>query len=217
MDDFTLEAQSLTKVFGRRVIFNQISFELSKGQSLSITGPNGSGKTTLAKILSGLLSPTGGSVLMKLGEDIVKPEARRNFIGFVSPYLQLYDEFTGFENLLLATRIRGLNVVNAPVEGLLTRVGLLDRKDDRVATYSTGMKQRLKFAFALLHHPVLLILDEPMSTLDESGVEMVRAIIEEQKRTGLLVMATNDAHEASMCDQRIQLGGGSAARMAGFP
>ena len=205
MGEFSIIAKGIRKDFNRRVIFDHISFELSKHDSLSITGPNGSGKSTLVKILGGLLTPTAGSVTMTTEKSSIKTEERREYLGFVAPYLQLYDEFTGYENLFLAIRIRGRAGAPVEIDGLLKRVGLFFCKNDRVGTYSSGMKQRLKYAFALLHKPLLLILDEPMSNLDEAGIELVGEIIEEQKQTGVVIVATNDADEARLCQQNLHL------------
>jgi len=205
-----VSANDIRKDFNRRVIFEHISFELSTHASLSITGRNGSGKSTLVKILSGVLTPTAGLVSMAVNDSVLKSEQRRNHIGFVAPYLQLYDEFTGSENLLLACHVRGRRGMSVDSESLLRRVGLFAYKDDRVGTYSSGMKQRLKYAFALLHGPALLILDEPMSNLDEAGIQVVVEIIEEQKQVGIVVVATNDADEARLCEENVDL---NAARM----
>lgn len=204
-DSLVLNAREIRKDFNRRTIFDHISFELTIHDSISITGRNGSGKSTLVKILSGLLSPTAGSVTLSAGSTSIHPERRREYLGFVAPYLQLYDEFSGYENLLLATRIRGRECSVSKMEGLIERVGLRPFRDERLGTYSSGMKQRLKYAFALLHKPTLLILDEPMSNLDEAGVQMVRIMIEDQKRDGIVIIATNDAEEARMCQHNLDL------------
>lgn len=216
MTKFSVAARDIRKDFNRRVIFERISFELSSHESLSITGRNGSGKSTLVKILSGLLTPTTGSVSMTVEDSVLKSERRRAYIGFVAPYLQLYDEFTGSENLLLAIRIRGSRAQTVEAEGLLKRVGLLNCRDDRVGTYSSGMKQRLKYAFALLHKPALLVLDEPMSNLDEAGIQAVRELIEEQKQIGIVVVATNDAEEAKMCRHNLDLNEARRPVLAAF-
>jgi heme exporter protein A len=205
MVKFSVATKDIRKDFNRRVIFEHISFDLSRSESLSITGRNGSGKSTLAKILCGVLTPTAGSVLMTLEGAVIKSEQRRAHIGFVAPYLQLYDEFTGSENLLLAIRIRGIRRHDTEVDELLERVGLFNCRDDRVGTYSSWMKQRLKYAFALLHKPALLVLDEPMSNLDEAGIQVVKEVIEEQKKIGIVVVATNDAEEARMCRRNLDL------------
>jgi heme exporter protein A len=217
MAEFSVAAREIRKDFNRRMIFEHVSFELSSHESLSITGPNGSGKSTLVKILSGLLSPTMGSVSMTLEDSLIKPELHRAFIGFVAPYLQLYDEFTGAENLHLVTRLRGFKRQGVRVDEMLKRVGLFNCRDDRVGTYSSGMKQRLKYAFALLHKPALLVLDEPMSNLDEEGIQVVKDVIEEQKQIGIAVVATNDAEEAKMCLHNLDLNGARRTLPAAFP
>jgi heme exporter protein A len=205
MVNISLRAKNIRKDFNRRVIFREISFDLSNRDSLSITGPNGSGKSTLAKILSGLLAPTAGTISMEIRNAPLKAEQRRDYIGFVAPYLQLYDEFTGLENLQLASRIRGRRGSSEDNDNLLNRVGLVHRKDDRVGTYSSGMKQRLKYAFALLHNPLVLILDEPMTNLDEPGIAVVREIVREQAEIGIVIVATNDVEEARMCNHNLDL------------
>ena len=96
-----------------------------------------------------------------------------NHIGFVSPYLFLYDEFTAEENLLHFSNIRGISFNKERSDFLLNELNLIDRKNDLVRGYSSGMKQRLKFIFALLHQPALIILDEPTSNLDNTGKEKV--------------------------------------------
>jgi heme exporter protein A len=216
MTEFSVVARDIRKDFNRRVIFEHISFELSHGESLSVTGRNGSGKSTLAKILCGVLIPTTGSVSMTLEDSMIKSEQRRAYIGFVAPYLQLYDEFTGSENLLLATRIRGIRRQEVEVDKLLKLVDLFSCRDDRVGTYSSGMKQRLKYAFALLHKPALLVLDEPMSNLDEAGIQVVKEVIEEQKQIGIVVIATNDAEEAKMCRHNLDLNEAKRPVLAAF-
>jgi heme exporter protein A len=217
MANISLRARNIRKDFNRRVIFREISFELSNRDSLSITGPNGSGKSTLAKILSGLLTPTAGTVSMEISDAPLKAEQRRDYIGFVAPYLQLYDEFTGSENLHLAFRIRGRSGSSEQNDNLLKRVGLTHCKDDRVGTYSSGMKQRLKYAFALLHKPLVLILDEPMTNLDEPGIAVVREIVQEQGQIGIVIVATNDAEEARMCNQNLDLSAEKLPQPAAFP
>jgi heme exporter protein A len=209
MKDLTLTGVDVTKEFNRRTIFRNVSIALSPGDSLSVTGRNGSGKSTLVKVLAGLLAPTRGKVEYSLKGTMLEPESLRYHIGLVSPYLQLYDEFSGSENLELLSKIRSdIGVGEGRIQEVLQRVGLSERKSDYVRTYSSGMKQRLKYAFAILHQPALLILDEPTSNLDHDGIAMVKEIVEEQKREGILVVATNDADEAAWCSSVVELGRG---------
>ncbi|HMD13375.1 MAG TPA: ABC transporter ATP-binding protein [Bacteroidota bacterium] len=209
MNEITFTAEKLSKKFNRRTIFSDISILLHAKNSLAITGKNGSGKSTLVKILSGVLSPTRGSISLQIDGVNVAPANHFSYFGLVSPYLQLYDEFTGMENLELFNKIRGLSVAREHLQQLLQRVNLHERQDDLVRTYSSGMKQRLKYAFALFHKPPILFLDEPTSNLDAEGIETVRQIIKEQKSNGILIIATNDDDDVKLCDQRIDLNSNS--------
>ncbi len=202
--DIRITAANVKKVFNRRVVFQDISVSIASGQSLLITGRNGSGKSTLAKIISGILTPSTGSVtVLKQSRDIT--DSLRGFVGFVAPYVQMYDEFSARENLRLALAIRGLPPNERIIDALLSKVSLGERADDRVATFSSGMKQRLKYAFALLHNPPILILDEPMTNLDSEGVQMVRDIIREHRREGILIVATNDLQDIDRHDLQVDL------------
>lgn len=206
MNHLTLTAESLRKEFNRRVIFDSISFALHEGEVLGITGRNGAGKSTLVKILCGLLSPTKGKVCVAVDGKEVHPEILFRHLGFVAPYLNLYDEFSGIENLMLFGKIRGLqNNFAEDAEALLRQFGVFERRYDEVRNYSSGMKQRLKFAAALLHRPQILVMDEPTSNLDEEGIAAVRSVIEEQRRHGILVIATNEKEDVKYADTVLNL------------
>jgi heme exporter protein A len=198
-------AKDVKKVFGRRIIFDLIRFDLVEGESLAITGPNGSGKSTLVKIIAGVLSPTSGNIEIAIDDRVIKSEDLYQNVGLVSPYLQLYEEFSGLENLRLAADIRGISNTGEELSDLLSRVSLFHRRNDEVRAYSSGMKQRLKYAFALSHSPSVLILDEPTSNLDVEGLSMVRSIIEEQRKRGIIVLATNDKADIQFCNKVIDL------------
>jgi heme exporter protein A len=207
MNRVTIAATGVAKDFNRRSIFQNISFSLVSPSSLVITGKNGTGKSTLSKILAGLISSTRGSIIYTLNDKRVAIEIFKHHIGFVSPYLNLYDEFTALENLQLLSRIRATTQQNEDrMKELLSLVNLWKRRDDLVGTFSSGMKQRLKYAFALLHNPIVLILDEPTSNLDEEGVEFVQHMVKQQKEEGILIVATNDKEEACWCAQEICVG-----------
>jgi heme exporter protein A len=207
MNRVTITANDVAKDFNRRQIFRDISFSLSLPSSLAITGKNGAGKSTLSKILAGLIGSTRGSITYTLEDKQVGIEEFKHYIGFVSPYLNLYDEFTALENLQLLSRIRATTQQNeVRMKELLSLVNLWQRRDDLVDTFSSGMKQRLKYAFALLHNPSVLILDEPTSNLDEEGIEFVQRMVKQQKEEGVLIVATNDKEEAGWCAQEIHVG-----------
>lgn len=207
MSSMTLTLSDVSKEFNRRSIFRDVSFTLGRSDSLAITGRNGSGKSTLVKIICGLLSPTKGTIAYTLNGKSIEHDSVRNHIGLVSPYLQLYDEFTGRENLELLSKIRSDRVLEkGRIEEVLQDVGLWERKDDFLRTYSSGMRQRLKYAFALVHKPDILVLDEPTSNLDSDGIEMVKRTALDQKKDSILIVATNDAEEVTWCGKSISLG-----------
>ena len=213
MTPFVVRADNVGKTFNRRIIFESLSFELARGGSLAITGRNGSGKSTLVKIIAGVLSPSNGSVSIAQDGKLLEEARRKEHLGLVSPYLQLYDEFTALENIEILSRIRGVaRSDHDRVRALLTLFGLWERRNDWLRVYSSGMKQRLKYVFALVHRPTVLILDEPSANLDADGIAAVRHILTEQKQTGILIVATNDADEAKWCDSALHLGGAQGGR-----
>lgn len=206
MNDFTVKAEALDKTFGRRLVFSGLNFEFKQMGIYGISGPNGSGKSTLVKIIAGLLSPSKGSVKHILNGREISAEKLHNYIGFVSPYLVLYEEFTAWENLTLFSKIRGIQFNRELTEYLLNIFLLYDRKDDFIKAYSSGMKQRMKFIFAMMHSPMLLILDEPTSNLDEEGKGSVYRIINEQGENCIVMIASNERTDLKLCSTQIVLG-----------
>ena len=199
-----LVADRVSMRFGRRRLFDDLSVEVAPGVPLAVVGANGSGKSTLLRVLAGLLAPTGGSVRLDVGGVTVRAEDVPRAVGFVAPALQLYDPLTARENLRFLAAARRLPDAEARIAAVLDRVGLGGREDDAVAAFSTGMRQRLRLATALVHDPPVLLLDEPGATLDEAGRDLTRSVIETQK---IVVVATNDPAEAALCPRRVALGG----------
>lgn len=176
-----MSCSGLGRRFGARWIFRGIEFELAKGDALCVLGANGSGKSTLLRILAGLMSASEGSV-------DPKPCDSRGVIGYAALELSLYHHLNASEHLELAARLRGLG---SPRVELLDTVGLVEVGEKPTGQFSSGMRARLKLALALQHKPPVLLLDEPSASLDESGRELVGRIVEEQKTTGAVVIATN--------------------------
>ncbi|GAB5534350.1 MAG: ABC transporter ATP-binding protein [Rubricoccaceae bacterium] len=189
--------------YGHRRLFEDLSFEVNVGEPLAILGANGSGKSTLLRILSGVLEPTAGEARIETTSSTATGIELTTQVGFVAPALQMYDAFSARENLDFLARARRLRDGSAALERVLDRVGLADRADDLVATYSTGMRQRLRLAGALLHNPPVLLLDEPGATLDGPGRALVSKIFALTDR--ILVVATNDPAEAERCPRRVTL------------
>ena len=170
-----LSAQSLTKIIGDRTIVDDVSFDLQPGEVFGFLGPNGAGKTTTIRMLVGLIKPTQGVVTV-CGFDL-----RRDFekavrcIGCIVENPDLYRFMTGRENLEHFARM--LSVSNGEIERVAALVNLSHRLEQRVGTYSLGMRQRLGIAQAMLGKPRVLILDEPANGLDPAGIREIRELL----------------------------------------
>lgn len=188
-----------------RRVFSGVSLELVRGEILVVSGPNGSGKSTFLRLLAGLQRPDSGQISYRIGEQSYAPSAASQSIGWVAPDLMLYRDLTARENLRFFAAVRRLHLRDETIDELLARVGLSGRGDDRLAGYSSGMAQRLRYAYALLHQPYVLLLDEPTVTLDTSGMAIVDSIIAAQRRQGLVIIATNDPRELRYGDLLLRL------------
>ncbi len=203
-----LRVEALEHRYGSRRGLLPVSFCLRSPGSLVVTGSNGSGKTTLIRLLAGLLQPQRGRHRLVMDGHEVPPGRRRDVVGLVAVDMALYEELTARENLEFFAAARGLPNPKELAWRGLEQVGLGPRSRDRVGAFSSGMKQRLKLAFALQHQPALLLLDEPGSHLDEEGRELLHELAQEQGRRALLVVATNDSEEMKLGDTKVELRGG---------
>ena len=183
-----IKLENIEKSLVDHNILKGISFTVERGDIFGYLGPNGAGKTTTIRIMLGLYKFDSG-VLDVMGQDIQKSETRKR-IGFVLDLDGLYDGMTARENLLFYAKIYGEDITDERIDQVLGLVELSGRGDDRVHTYSTGMRQRLALARAMVHDPEVLILDEPTSGVDPSGQIQIRKIMlnlaHKEKKTILL-------------------------------
>ena len=201
----TLFADNLSKAYTDAALFEGISFEAGPGL-LAVAGPNGSGKTTLLKILAGLLRPTAGGVRVERDGRALTAAERRLAVGWSGPDLELYGDLTGEENLRFFRNAAGLPAEDGAIRTRLIDTGLSEAAAARrVGAYSTGMRQRIRLAFALLFDPAVLILDEPYSGLDAPGREVVRRVVDEASRRGAVVLASNDERDFEGATRRLDL------------
>lgn len=207
MTNFYLNAEKICKYFSPgRYIFRDINFSISNGEIQGVTGANGSGKSTFLKIIAGVLMPTSGEVQFSLGGDNILPEKRLNHLGFVSPYLNLYEEFSLLEILSIFSGFRNIDYNESRAISLIDKFGLSNRRNDPISDFSSGMKQRAKYILALYHSPEVLILDEPMTNLDEKGIDTVKEFIELQINSGGgVIIATNDERELLLCNNSVSV------------
>ncbi|MEK4063001.1 MULTISPECIES: ABC transporter ATP-binding protein [unclassified Paenibacillus] len=170
-----LEARGINKTFGSRKVVNNLNLSIETGDIYGFLGPNGAGKTTTIRILLGLISPDSGEV--KIDGVSLRTDFKKSIsaIGaMIDPAFYTY--LSGYDNLrLIANLIPGMN--NSNIKEVLDIVGMMERAEDKVKTYSLGMKQRLGIASALLNNPKLIILDEPTNGLDPQGMVEIRELI----------------------------------------
>ena len=207
MDSINLICKDISKKYNGKIIFKNLNFSLTEKSSLVITGRNGSGKSTLLKVISRLIRLDKGSIELSVNNEKISKEKYFTKIGFFSPYINLYDELTGRENLdfFYDLKVADKNEKPEIIKFLLEKVGLYSRREDLIRNYSSGMRQRLKLAFSVLNNPQLLLMDEPRTNLDEEGISVIYKIAEEQKERGILILATNEAEDTALCSSNLNI------------
>jgi ABC-2 type transport system ATP-binding protein len=200
-----LQVDRLSKRYGDRVAVNSISFSIAQGETVGLLGPNGAGKTTAIAMIGGISRPDGGVVSLgglSLARDV---NALKRRVGLVPQDLALYEELSAWANLQLFGGLYGLGAAELEprAKTALALVGLADRSNDRVKTFSGGMKRRLNIAGALLHEPDLILLDEPTVGVDPQSRNAIFDNLEELKRRGkTLLYTTHYMEEAErLCDR----------------
>jgi heme exporter protein A len=200
-----ISVKNLSRRYGRRWALVDVSFELDRGTVLMLAGHNGSGKTTLLRVLSTVLRPDHGTATVA-GLDVVRQRAAlRREIAMLSHMSYLYEALTARENLALVASFCG--APSGSVAQLLDKVGLADRAEDAVSTFSAGMRKRLSFARVLLQRPSVVFLDEPYGQLDPAGFELVDRVIADLKGNGAtIIVATHQVeHVGTYADRTITL------------
>lgn len=195
-----LTVEKLTKKYGTKTIVDQISFKFGHHKCVALIGPNGAGKTTTLRTLAGLLRPTEGTIQF---ESQAKNQDIRSWIGYLPQYPSFHSWMTGKEFLTYSGRLAKLPKIEAATRAieLLKVVGISEEaSNERISRYSGGMKQRLGIAQAIIHKPKLLILDEPVASLDPIGRREVLVLMEQLKQEMTILFSThilNDAEEVS--------------------
>ena len=195
-----IKVERVTKRFGDNVALNQISFSINEGEIFGFLGPSGSGKTTMINILTGQLQANSGKTEL-LGKDSQKllPSDFEE-LGLVGDTSGYYEKLSLYNNLLLFARLYGVS--KSRIEEILKQVGLYDSKDTPAEKLSTGMRQRMLLARALINYPKVLFLDEPTSGLDPTTSKKIHKLLQELKERGTTIfLTTHDMNEATLlCD-----------------
>jgi len=192
---------NLTKRFGAFTAVEDLNIKIQTGELYGILGPNGAGKTTVVRILCGALRPTKGSITVN-GLDILENSLEvKATLGYLPEEPNFYERLGAKELLRFFGRLYGVDNEER-IDELLEMVGLYERADSKISTFSKGMRQRLAIARALLHDPEVVVLDEPTMGLDPESARTMRKFIAEQKGKKTILMCTHYMHEAEeLCDR----------------
>jgi heme ABC exporter ATP-binding subunit CcmA len=205
-------AERLEKYYDLRPVVRGISFALPAGQTLALLGANGAGKTTLLRLLATLIKPTGGGATIQ-GLDLVRDATEvRRLVGYVGHTPLLYEDLSARENLLYFARMFGLRDGVERAERLLAWVGLRSRAGDRARQLSRGQLQRLSLARGVLHEPLILLLDEPDTGLDEDATSLLTELVHDRTQSGQATLLTTHHLERglALADLAMVLARGSA-------
>ena len=212
-EGLAIQVRGLSKAFGRTPVLKGLELDVPWGEVLTVVGPNGSGKTTLIKVLATLSRPDEGSVrvagmeLSRMGQWI------RRVIGVVTHEPLLYEALTGYENLRFVGRMFGLDRLDERITRVAESLGVASRLNQRVETLSHGLRKRLSIARALLHDPLVLLMDEPESGLDQEALAMLEAMVTDGSRPNrAVVMTTHNLERGVAMGHRLAIlaGGGIA-------
>jgi len=201
-----IEVRAVTKSFGSHMVLRGVSLSVDEGEFLTLVGPNGAGKTTFLRILAALSRPSSGQVWVD-GWNLADGAAElRQRIGFISHQPLLYGDLTAEENLRFYGRLYSVPDLPARIDEVLQQVGLLARRRDAVRAFSRGMQQRLAIARAILHHPAVMLLDEPYTGLDQQAAAMLDEVMRAvgtHSRT--VLMTTHDLERGLEMSDRVAI------------
>ena len=199
MNNTIIEVSNLIKQFKNSLAVNNLSFKINKGTIIGLLGPNGCGKTTTIGMMLGLIKPTSGTVFIN-GKNIENEKDRTNILekmNFISPYIELPKKLTVEENLKVYGRMYGVNNLQDKIMNLMKQLNLVDFKKRKTGELSSGQKNRVSLAKALINDPEILLLDEPTASLDPDVGDYIRTYIEDfaSKKGKTILLASHNMNE----------------------
>ena len=203
-----IEIKNLTKRYGSFCAVDDITFHVDKGEIFGFLGVNGAGKTTTLRMLAGVLRPTSGSLAIG-GYDVASsPQQAKQITGFIPDRPHLYNKLTAAEFLRFISELYTVpkNEIEPRIETLLSEYKLTEWKNELVESFSHGMKQRLAWCAALVHHPKVLVVDEPMVGLDPHGAKMLKESLRRYAREGMtILLSTHSLNVAEEVSDRLAI------------
>ena len=218
MNSAIIEVNNLVKQFKNSLAVNNLSFKINKGTIIGLLGPNGCGKTTTMGMMLGLIKPTSGTVFIN-GRNIENEKNRTNILekmNFISPYIELPKKLTVEENLKVYGRMYGVNNLHDKISDLMNQLNLFDFKKRKTGELSSGQKNRVSLAKALINDPEILLLDEPTASLDPDVGDYIRTYIEDfaSKRGKTILLASHNMNEVErLCHEVMMMKNGKIIDM----
>ncbi|AUJ87129.1 multidrug ABC transporter ATP-binding protein [Enterococcus sp. CR-Ec1] len=196
-----IQLDNVSMKFKKHIIFEDLYFQCQANEIIGIVGENGSGKSVLFKLISGFIIPDKGNISVN-GINITRNNALPDKLGVLIEEPSFLEDITGFENLKLLSSIKN-EISDADIFEILSEVGLIDRKDEKVKHYSLGMKKKLGIAQAIMEKQEVILLDEPMNALDEESVEKMRSLFKKIATKGatILIASHNKEDINKLCDK----------------
>ena len=213
MNNTIIEVNNLVKWFKNSLAVNNLNFKINKGTIIGLLGPNGCGKTTTMGMMLGLIKPTSGTIFIK-GQNFENEKSRTNILekmNFISPYIELPKKLTVEENLKVYGRMYGVNNLHDKISDLMNQLNLFDFKKRKTGELSSGQKNRVSLAKALIKDPEILLLDEPTASLDPDVGDYIRTYIENsasKKGTTILLASHNMNEVERLCNEVMMMKNG---------
>ncbi|HWV68205.1 ABC transporter ATP-binding protein [Chitinophaga sp.] len=200
----TISLNQTGKRFNYDWIFRRVTLTFSEGQRYAILGPNGSGKSTLLQVISGAIQHNEGTVTYSTPEKSIAPDAFFRYCAIAAPYLELIEEFTLTEIIRFHQQFKNFLPGITPAIAMQL-VGLEKAANKQLRNFSSGMKQRIKLALAILSDVPVLLLDEPCTNLDAAGIAVYQQLINDYGGNRLIIVSSNDEQEYFMCREHIHI------------
>ena len=210
----TIEIKNLNKQYNNILAVKNINFKIDKGSIVGLLGPNGCGKTTTIGMMLGLIKPTSGNVFIN-GQNIENEKDRTKIlekVNFISPYVELPKKLTVEENLKVYGKMYGVNNIKDKISDLMEQLNLLEFKKRKTGELSSGQKNRVSLAKALINDPEILLLDEPTASLDPDVGDYIRTYIESfaSKKATTILLASHNMNEVErLCNEVMMMKNGS--------
>ena len=206
-----IEIKELKKTYGKTIAVDNLNFEIQKGQIIGLLGPNGCGKSTTIGMMLGLIKPTSGSVIIKNKNMENNRTSLLEKMNFVSPYVELPKKLTVEENLNVYARLYGVKNLKEKIDNLLEKLNLIEFKSRKTGELSSGQKNRVSLAKALINDPEILFLDEPTASLDPDVGDYIRSFIEDfaSNKGSTILLASHNMNEVErLCHEVMMMKNG---------